>query len=294
MNVKTSDKIATIVFYCIAIFISSILLSILGYIFFKGFSGISMSFLIKSPETFRSGGGIGPQILNSLFLLFLTMLITLPVGVGAGVYMAEFSKETFLTSTVRMFIEVLSSLPSIVVGLFGLIFFVQKLNLGFSMISGALALSVFNLPLIVRVTEQALRNVSKEQKEASLGLGVTHWHTIIKIMIPIAIPEIITGIILASGRVFGEAAAVMFTAGMSSPSLKFTASLDSNVSAFNLFRPAETLAVHIWKTNSEGISPDSAQIVASSAMVLILVVLIFNISSRLIGNRIYKKMMGNN
>ncbi|MBZ4645723.1 MAG: phosphate transport system permease protein [Clostridiales bacterium] len=290
MNVKVTDKIATIIFYTIAIVITLILVGLLSFILVKGLSGISWGFLTKPPENMKAGGGVGPQIFNSFFLLFLTMLFTVPVGIGGGIYMAEYSKPNIVTNIARLVIEVLSSLPSIVVGLFGLLIFVQKMGMGFSLFSGALALMIFNLPLMVRITEQSLRAVPVEQKEASLAMGISHWKTIVSIMLPIALPGIITGTILTAGRAFGEAAALMFTAGMSSPPLDFTNwnPLSAN-SPINPFRPAATLAVHIWKVNSEGLTPDAKQIAASASAVLITCVLFFNLLSRLVGKLIYKK-----
>ncbi|MDK2800618.1 MAG: phosphate transport system permease protein [Clostridiales bacterium] len=290
MNVKVIDKIATVIFYTIAIIITLILFGLLCFILVKGLSGISWDFLTKPPENLRAGGGVGPQIFNSFFLLLLTMLFTIPLGIGGGIYLAEYSKPNTITYAARLVIEVLSSLPSIVVGLFGLLIFVQKLGMGFSLFSGALVLMIFNLPLMIRITEQSLRAVPVEQKEASLAMGISHWKTITSIMLPIALPGIITGTILTAGRAFGEAAALMFTAGMSSPPLDFTNwnPLAPN-SPINPFRPASTLAVHIWKINSEGLIPDAAQIAASASAVLVICVLFFNILSRWIGKLIYKK-----
>lgn len=286
MRVQIQDKIATGAFYTIAVLITIILGSILAFIFIKGIGGISLDFLTSESENMRAGGGIGPQLFNSFYLLFLTMFITIPIGVGGGIYMSEFAKDNFFTNFARLVIEVLSSLPSIVVGLFGLLILVQKLGLGFSIISGAIALTIFNLPLMIRITEQSLQTVPRNQKEVSLAMGVTHFDTIIYVMLPIALPSITTGIILAAGRVFGEAAALMYTAGMSAPQLNVQ-------NALNPFRPAETLAVHIWKVNAEGLAPDSMQIVASASLVLVAGVLLFNILSRILGKKLQRKLSGN-
>lgn len=290
MSAKTADRIATAVIYAVASFIVLLLLGLLGYILVRGLGHISLHFLTSAPETIRAGGGIGPQLFNSLFLLVLTMLITIPLGLGAGIYMSEYAPVNRVTAFIRLVVEVLSSFPSIVVGLFGLLIFVNVFGFGFSLFSGALALTVFNLPLMVRITEQGLRSVPQAQKEASLALGLTKWKTITSVMLPIAIPVILTGTILASGRVFGEAAALLFTAGMSSPRLDFS---DWNplhtVSPLNPFRPAETLAVHIWKVNSEGLAPDAPEIAAGASAVLILTVLLFNLVARWLGRYMYRK-----
>lgn len=282
---KLHDKMATLGFYAIAILIGTILLGMLAFIFIQGIKGISLDFLTSEPENLKAGGGIGPQIWNSFYLLIITMFISVPIGIGGGIYMAEYAKNNWFTKIVRTSIEVLSSLPSIVVGLFGLLFLVQKMELGFSIAAGAITLTIFNLPLLVRITEQAIRNVPTSQKTASLAMGVTHWDTIRHILLPSALSSIVTGMILAAGRVFGEAAALMYTAGMSSANL--TAS-----NAFSLTRPGETLAVHIWKINAEGLSPDAQQIVASSALVLVMIVFVFNISSRFMGKCIYRRFSG--
>ncbi|REE78886.1 phosphate ABC transporter membrane protein 2 (PhoT family) [Paenibacillus taihuensis] len=290
MSAKTADRIATGVIYAVSALIVVILAGLLGYIIFRGIGHISWHFLTSAPQTIKAGGGIGPQLFNSLFLLVLTLIITIPLGLGAGIYMSEYAKAGRLTDTIRLIVEVLSSFPSIVIGLFGLLVIVNLFGLGFSLFSGALALTVFNLPLMVRITEQALRGVPREQKEASLALGLSRWKTITSVMLPIATPAIVTGTILAAGRVFGEAAALLFTAGMSSPRLDFTNwnPLDER-SPLNPFRPAETLAVHIWKINSEGLAPDASQIAAGASAVLIIMVLVFNFGARWFGRYLHRK-----
>lgn len=291
MKPRTADKIATVVIVTMALLIVAILVGLLGFILARGLSHISLDFLTSAPQKVRAGGGIGPQLFNSLFLLVLTLMITVPLGLGAGIYMAEYAKPGKITSFIRLIVEVLSSFPSIVVGLFGLLLIVNYFNLGFSLISGALALTVFNLPLMVRITEQAFRSVPKQQKEAGFALGLSKWKIVTSVLFPVALPTIITGTILSAGRVFGEAAALMFTAGMSSPRLDFG---DWNPlsprSPLNPFRPAETLAVHIWKINSEGLAPDAVQIAAGASAVLVITVLLFNVAARFFGRYIYRKL----
>ncbi|MED1917900.1 phosphate ABC transporter permease PstA [Brevibacillus sp. DP1.3A] len=291
MKARLMDRAATVVLTLIAVLIIGTLVGLLGFILSQGWHKLNLDFLTSPPDIVNAGGGIGPQLFNSLYLLVLTMLIALPLGIGAGIYMAEYAPDNKITQFIRMSIEVLSSLPSIVVGLFGLLVFVNMTGWGYTLFGGALALTVFNLPLLVRVTEDALRNVPRSQKEASLALGITKWRTIVSVILPAALPGILTGAILASGRVFGEAAALLFTAGMSSPNLDFTDfSLNSTTSPLNPFRPAETLAVHIWKVNSEGLTPDARDVADGASAVLIIAVLLFNLSARWFGNWVYKKM----
>ncbi len=290
MKPKTVDKIATAVIIGVSALIVLLLIGLLGFILVRGLGHISYDFLTSPPESIRAGGGIGPQLFNSIFLLVLTMIITIPLGIGAGIYMSEYAKDNKVTDFIRLVVEVLSSFPSIVVGLFGLLLLVNFFGLGFSLFAGALALTIFNLPLMVRITEQGLKSVPREQKEASLALGMTKWKTISSTMLPIALPIIMSGTILAAGRVFGEAAALLFTAGMSSPRLDFTNwNPFDPVSPLNPFRPAETLAVHIWKINSEGLAPDAAEIAAAASAMLVITVLLFNLLARWIGRLMYRK-----
>ncbi|MFD1774922.1 phosphate ABC transporter permease PstA [Paenibacillus rhizophilus] len=291
MKARTVDKIATGIIVTLALLIVAVLAGLLGYILFRGMSHISWDFLTSAPQKIRAGGGVGPQLFNSLFLLVLTLLITVPLGLGAGIYMAEYARPGRITGFIRLIVEVLSSFPSIVVGLFGLLLIVNIFGLGFSLVSGALALTVFNLPLMVRITEQAFRSVPAQQKEAGFALGLSKWKIVTTVLFPVALPAIITGTILSAGRVFGEAAALMFTAGMSSPRLNFSNwNPLSPSSPLNPFRPAETLAVHIWKINSEGLAPDAVQIAAGASAVLVITVLIFNLAARYVGRLIYRKL----
>jgi len=288
---KTVDKIATTVIVFFALLIVGILLGLLGYILMRGLSHISLDFLFSPPQKIRAGGGVGPQLFNSIYLLVLTLIVTIPLGLGAGIFMAEYARPGKITSFIRLIVEVLSSFPSIVVGLFGLLLIVNYFDLGFSLVSGALALTVFNLPLMVRITEQAFRTVPKQQKEAGFALGLSKWKIVTSVLFPVALPTIITGTILSAGRVFGEAAALMFTAGMSSPRLDFgNWNPLSPTSPLNPFRPAETLAVHIWKVNSEGLAPDAAEIAAGASAVLVITILIFNLAARFFGRYIYRKL----
>lgn len=291
MRAKIADRIATAVFYTIAGLILLLLVGLVGYVLSNGLPQLSWQFLSSPPQIFKGGGGVGPQLFNSFYLLVLTMAISLPIALGAGIYMAEYAKKNALTDLLRTMIEVLSSLPSIVVGLFGFLFFVIYMGWGFSILSGALALSVFNLPLMIRVIEDSLRSVPAKQRDAGLALGLSRWETVTSVMLPAALPGIVTGVILAAGRVFGEAAALIYTAGMSSPNLDFTNWNPFNpVSPLNPLRPAETLAVHIWKINGEGIMPDAAAVSAGATAILVIAILVFNITARMFGRYIHKRM----
>ncbi|MFX0549147.1 phosphate ABC transporter permease PstA [Hathewaya histolytica] len=293
MNKEKVDKIWTCILYIISTLVVLLLVSLLGYILFRGRHFFSFNFLFGSPKIGESGGGIGSQLFNSIYMLVISLIISIPLGIGAGIYLAEYSNEGIFIRIVRLCIETMASLPSIVVGFFGLLIFVISTGWGFTILSGALSISILNLPGLTRVSEDAIRLGGEGIREASLGLGATKWQTIIKVILPNAFPKILTGIILAAGRIFGEAAALLYTSGMSAPEVSFKLSeLFSKNSAFNVFRPGETLSVYIWKINSEGMIPDADRIANGASAVLILMVLIFNISSRIIGNKIYKSYTG--
>ncbi|AZV56236.1 phosphate ABC transporter permease PstA [Clostridium sp. AWRP] len=293
MDAKVKDRIWTGVFYAVTVFVVALLVALIGYILFKGIGFFKPSFLFGNAKFGEAGGGIGPQLFNSFYMLIVALIISVPFGIGGGIYLAEYAREGKLLNMIRLCIETMSSLPSIVVGLFGLLIFVNMTGWGFTLLSGALAISILNLPALTRVSENAIRIASIPVKEASLGLGATRWQTISKVVIPSAIPQILTGIILAAGRIFGEAAALLYTAGMSAPKLNFSyISLTNNGSAFSLMRPAETIAVYIWKLNSEGMVPDASQIANKASAVLVIMVLLFNFLARILGKKIYEAYTG--
>lgn len=293
MKAKTCDKIATVVLYIISAFIVLLLIGFIGYIIYNGRSSLNIHFLLGDPKISEAGGGIGPELFNSFYMLVIALIITVPIGIGAGIYMSQYAKEGKVLEIIRLCIETMASLPSIVVGLFGLLVFVTMTHWGYTLLSGALAITVINLPAMTRVSENAIKASAAKVKEASLGLGATQWQTIQKVILPSAMPQILTGVILAAGRIFGEAAALLYTAGMSAPVLKYSnISLTGKASPFSLFRPAETLAVHIWKINSEGMVPDASKIATGSSAVLVIMVLVFNVLARIIGKKIYNSYSG--
>ena len=269
----------------VAVAFVALLANLIGRVI-PGFPG----FLDTSPPG-NPEGVVGPQLWNSFYLLIVTMILSIPLGVGAGIYMAEFAPVNRFTEGIRLATETLASLPSIIVGLFGLVLFVNTLGLRFSVLAGALALSVFNLPLIERVTEQSLRSVPASLREGALGLGMTRWQAIRTVVLPSAIPGLVTGFILAAGRVFGEAATLLFTAGQSTAALNWSdLSLFSNTSPLGLLRPAESLSVHIWKLQSEGIVPNYRNIADGAAALLIVSVLLFNVVARYLGRVLYRRI----
>lgn len=291
MNPKTSNNVATGIIMALVGIVVLILAGILGYILYAGIPHMSWHFLTSASQSFKAGGGIRDQLFNSLYLLVLTLIISFPIALGSGIYLSEYAADNWFTGIIRTAIEVLSSLPSVVVGLFGYLLFVIQFKMGFSILAGAIALTFFNLPLLTRNIEESLSDVSDLQREAGLSLGLSNWKTITGIVLPAALPGILTGIILSAGRVFGEAAALIYTAGQSAPVVNYGDFNPMSADSFlNPFRPAETLAVHIWKVNTEAVTPDALSISAGSSAVLIIVILLFNLLARWAGKRLYNKM----
>jgi phosphate transport system permease protein len=286
-----ADRLATVALWATGAFVLALLGSILVHFAIAAWGVVSPSFILDDP-TRDALGGIFPVLWNSIYMLTLTMLIAVPVGILGGIYMAEYAGENRVTNAIRFAQEAISSVPSIVVGLFGLIVFVSTFKVGFTALWGALALTFFNLPLMTRLAEQALRAVPQEERNASLALGATKWQTIRHVVLPLAIPGLVTGIILTAGRVFGEAAVLLFTSGIGTPPhYDFgNFSLSDPASPWSPFRPATTMSVYIYKLQSEGLGAYKNQIVDGSAAILISMVLIFNLGARLLGRLLSRKL----
>ena len=210
---RCQDNLMYLLIFLSAIFSVFLLASIIVYVFAKGTSSVSWEFLTTVTSVLRGTVGIAGNIVNTLIIILLTMLIAIPIGVGAAVYLNEYGKQGKFLSVIEFATETLAGIPSIIFGLFGMMFFGQTLKLGYSLMTGALTLFFMVLPLITRNTQEALRTVPDSYRYGSVGLGAGKWHTIRTILIPSAMPGIITGVILAIGRIVGESAALLFTAG---------------------------------------------------------------------------------
>jgi phosphate transport system permease protein len=288
-----ADRIATAILWGIAIFVVAILLAIIGHFLLAAVGTLGPAFLFGDPSE-TTVGGIGPVLWNSIYMLVLTLLITVPLGTLGGIYMAEYAGEGRITNVIRFCQELISSVPSIVVGLFGLALFVNATHWSYTALGGALALTVFNLPLMSRLAEQAIRAVPDDERSGSLALGSTKWQTIVHVVLPIAIPGLVTGVILTAGRIFGEAAALLFTAGVSTPTHYDFGNLNLTDprSPWSPFHTATTLSVYIWKINSEGLGDFVRQVADASAAVLVLLVLVFNLGARALGRVLQRRVTG--
>jgi len=293
-RVVLADRLATGVLWAIGVLVVVILVAIIAHFLLAAVGTLDLTFLFGDPSD-TSVGGVGPVLWNSVYILVLTLLITVPLGTLGGIYMAEYAHEGRLTSAIRFCQELIGSVPSIVVGLFGLALFVNATHWGFTALGGALALTVFNLPLMARLAEQAIRAVPDDERQASLALGTSKWRTIVHVVLPIAIPGLVTGIVLTAGRIFGEAAALLFTAGLSTPSHYnfFNFNLTDPQSPWSPFHQnSTTLSVYIWKLNSEGLGSFVRQIADTTSAVLVLMVLGFNLGARSLGRALQRRITG--
>jgi phosphate transport system permease protein len=240
----------------------------------------AVSLLTTLPRELEAGGGVGPQIFNTVYLAVLSTLITAPLGIAAAAYLARFAKQGPFVHTVRVALDGLATLPSIVYGLFGFLVFVVAMHLGYTLLGGALVLGCVNLPLVVGIAEESLRAVPRELEEASLALGASRVQTLFGVSLPHAWPGILSAIVLAVGRVFAESAPLIYTAGLSiDPRAPYSASP---------LRAGETLAVHLWYVNSNGVVPDRRVISAGAAAVLVLLAVL----TQMLGHQIARRSGG--
>ena len=288
-RIGRQDRIATGVLTAIAALVLLILAAIVAFILVKGLWKVFQPGFLVNDSADKVLPGIATQLFDSFYMLVIALLISLPVSLGAAIFLVEYAPDNWITTAASTAIETLSSLPSIVVGMFGSLFFVVVLGWGISIIAGALALTMFNIPILVRVIQQALADVPQPQRDAALAMGLTRWETTINVLLPVAMPAIVTGVVISAGRVFGEAAALIFTSGSAAARINFAAAITSPRSPWNIFRPAETLAVHIWKLKMEP-TPGNDEIVWGTAAVLIICVLLFNVLARVAGRALARRL----
>lgn len=210
---RNSDVIIRFLINVSAGFSVVLLLGIIGYVFLKGIGKVNWQFLTGVTSTLKGTVGIAGNIVNTLYIIVITLLIATPVGIGSAIYLSEYAKPGRLVRLVEFTTETLSGIPSIIFGLFGMVFFGNVFGFGYSILTGALTLTIMVLPLITRNTQEALKTVPDSYRSGALGMGATKWYMIRTILLPSALPGIITGVILAIGRIVGESAALLFTAG---------------------------------------------------------------------------------
>lgn len=274
MNVRTKEKIARVILWTAASITVGFLLVIIGYIFVQGMGVMSLDFIMDKPRKMGSEGGIFPAIVGTLYLIGTTLLFAVPIGVGAAVYLNEYTREWKIIQLIRFGTEALAGIPSIIFGLFGFAFFVillKPITGGWSILSGSLTGALMVLPTIVRTSEEALKAVPQSDREGSLALGASKWQTISKVVLPAAIPGVLTGIILAIGRVVGETAALLLTLG------------GTLLLPHSLFDGTRTMSMHLYMVAMETGAMDVA---FGTALVLIVTIFVINTSAGILKKRL--------
>lgn len=273
---KPYDVILSALIYLSAAFAVILLIGILFYVFFKGIGVIGWKFLTTQPSAIAGTFGVAGNIVNTLYVVIITILIATPVGIGSAIYLNEYAKPGRLVSLIEFTTETLSGIPSIIFGLFGMIFFGRICRLSYSILTGGLTMTLMVLPLITRNTEEALKSVPESYRTGALGMGTTKWHMIRTILLPSAMPGIITGIILAIGRIVGESAALMFTAGSGYLLPKTAAGFLQKI-----LQPGGTMTVQLYLCMSKA-QYDEAFGIAS---VLLVIVFMINLITKYLSKR---------
>ena len=272
-----------------AIYISAsvsvlLLLGMIGYVFVKGIQTVNLSFLTSVTSTLEGTVGVAGNLLNTAYIIIITLLIATPLGVGSAIYLNEYARPGRIVSMIEFTTETLSGIPSIIFGLFGMVFFGESLGLGYSLLTGPFTLTLMVLPLITRNTQEALRTVPESYRSGALGMGSTKWHMIRTILLPSSMPGIVTGIILALGRIVGESAALLFTAGSDYRLPRFSGGFADNVERL-LTKTTEsggTLTIELYLQMQKG----QYETAFGIGCVLIIIVLILNLLTKLAANKL--------
>lgn len=278
---RLSQAIAFTIFKLMSYAVVAILILILGFIIYRGIGAISWDFITKSPEEGMTKGGIYPAIVGTLYLVLGSSLFSFPVGIMSGIYMNEYAGGSKIASFIRIMTNNLSGVPSVVFGLFGMALFVNTMGFGDSILAGSLTLGLLSLPLVIRTTEESLKAIDFSYREGSLALGATKLQTIWKVVMPMAFPNIITGLILSIGRVSGETAPILFTVAA-----YFLPKLPSSI-----FDQVMALPYHLYVITTSGTDIEASRGIAyGTALVLILIVLFVNIMASLLRSYFSKKV----
>ena len=281
---RTSQKFAFGFFTLLSYLVVAILFVILGFIIIKGGSVISWDFLTKAPEEGMTKGGIFPAIVGTFYLIVGSSIISFPIGIMSGIYMNEYATTGKVVRFIRIMTNTLSGVPSVVFGLFGMSLFVNALGWGDSIIAGSFTLALMSLPLIIRTTEEALKSIDDSFRHGSLALGATKLQTIRRVVLPMAFPNIITGLILSVGRVSGETAPILFTVAA-----YFLPQLPGSI-----FDQCMALPYHLYVISTSGTDIEASRGMAyGTALVLIAIVLVVNLLANLLRNYFAKKVKMN-
>lgn len=282
-KISTSRKIKcailNILMYLSAGIICLILLGLIGYILYRGLPHISIEFLTSKPSLIRETVGILPNILNTLYIILITLVIVLPIGVGAAIYLNEYAENKKVVRIIELATETLSGIPSIIYGLVGMLIFVQFFSLGTSLLAGSLTLVIMTLSTVIRTTQESLKTVPQGYREGSLALGAGKWYMIRTVVLPSAIDGIVTGCILSIGRIVGESAALLFTAGMANEVLGIVDAVKPGNAGSSL-----TVALYMYaKERGE------FEIAFAIAAILLVLTFVINVSAKLTATMLKKK-----
>lgn len=280
------DMILMAAIYISAALSVALLAGIIGYVFFKGFRMLSVEFFTSTPSVLKGTVGIAGNLVNTLYIVLITLLIATPVGVGSAIYLNEYAKPGKLVKVIEFTTETLSGIPSVIFGLFGMVFFGNTFGLSYSILTGALTLSLMVLPLITRNTQEALRTVPDSYRSGALGIGATKWYMIRTILLPSAMPGIVTGIILALGRIVGESAALLFTAGSGYDLIRFGNDFGNNLEKIGekTLQSGGTLTVQLYLYMSKG----EYEAAFGIGCVLLVIALLLNVLTKLVARKFRK------
>lgn len=276
---KIKDGILNLSMVLSAGLICGLLLGLIGYILYRGIPNISWMLVSTKPSLLRGTVGILPNILNTLYIIIITLIIALPLGVGAAIYLNEYAKNKKLVRVIELATETLAGIPSIIYGLVGMLVFVQFFSLGTSLMAGSMTLVIMTLPTIIRTTQESLKTVPKAYREGALGLGAGKWYMIRTVVLPCVIDGIVTGCILSVGRVVGESAALLFTAGMANELLSVPEALQVGNAGSTL-----TVAMYVY-------AKERGQFEVAFAVAAILLILTFliNMSAKAAAGKLKQK-----
>lgn len=276
---KVKCAILNILMYLSSGIICLILLGFIGYILYRGLPHISLEFLTSKPSLIRETVGILPNILNTVYIILITLVIVLPIGVGAAIYLNEYAENKKVVRIIELATETLSGIPSIIYGLVGMLIFVQFFSLGTSLLAGSLTLVIMTLPTVIRTTQESLKTVPQSYREGSLALGAGKWYMIRTVVIPSAIDGIVTGSILSIGRIVGESAALLFTAGMANEVLGLVDAVKPGNAGSSL-----TVALYMYaKERGE------FEIAFAIAAILLVLTFVINMSAKLTAKMLKKR-----
>ena len=273
---RVYDRVLRVLLYLCGVLTCALLALIIGYIFYRGIPNITWELLSSQTSYIKDTIGILPNILNTVYLVVLAMVIVLPLGVGAAIYLTEYAANRRLVAVIEFATETLTGIPSIIFGLVGMLFFIQMLGLKTGVLAGGLTLVVMILPTIVRTTQESLKTVPNSYREGALAMGAGKWHMVRTVVLPNSVDGIITGCILAVGRIVGESAALLYTAGFGLVLNGFITSLESSSASL-------TVALYVYAS-----ARGETTVAFAIATILMLLTLVINLSANLVGRKLKK------